>query len=320
VITVEASATGQQCVAENAELETLDCNDGRCAEDCEGQWTAWSDCLCDGGTGERTRAFFITTTSFGTGRSCDFADNDQQTEVCYMDIASGAVCSQAVEYPAYCYSCEYGEQADEHWTNGCVCDGFAHPMMGDIDCCVVPVDMQGCQGNGGCPTNPSSDSLADQLAAAVAAADLNYPPKCLTCPDGEACNQCQMAPGEPWNAFCCFLPKECWGHSHCAADGTVGDFAPSAAVPPPPYGCSSAMLADGAQSWAMWMQFSRVELAAPAEGGFYPTVPGCSSRCGKDHIPGLGSVDNEMNYGAEGSDVQIRCLVRPRGTLGSSAQ
>jgi hypothetical protein len=63
----------------------------------------------------------------------------------------------------------------------------------------------------------------------------------------------------------------------------------------------------------MWMQFNRVELAAP------DNVNSDCSRCG-DYIPGFGSVDNEMNYGAEGSDVQIRCLVRPRGTLGSSAQ
>ena len=63
------------------------------------------------------------------------------------------------------------------------------------------------------------------------------------------------------------------------------------------------MLDGGAQSWAMWMQFNRVEFEAPVEGSVTDQT--------KDYVPGLGSDNNEMNYGAEGSNVRIRCLVRP---------
>ena len=63
------------------------------------------------------------------------------------------------------------------------------------------------------------------------------------------------------------------------------------------------MLDGGAQSWAMWMQFNRVEFEAPVEGSVTDQA--------KDYIPGLGGQSNEMDYGAEGSNVPIRCLVRP---------
>ena len=63
------------------------------------------------------------------------------------------------------------------------------------------------------------------------------------------------------------------------------------------------MLDGGAQSWAMWMQFNRVEFEKPVEGSVTDQA--------KDYIPGLGGQSNEMDYGAEGSNVPIRCLVRP---------
>jgi hypothetical protein len=52
----------------------------------------------------------------------------------------------------------------------------------------------------------------------------------------------------------------------------------------------------------MWMQFNRVEFVAPAEGSVTDQT--------KDYVPGLGGQSNEMDYGAEGNDVPIRCLVR----------
>ena len=63
------------------------------------------------------------------------------------------------------------------------------------------------------------------------------------------------------------------------------------------------MLAGGAQSWAMWMQFNRVEFEAPVEGSVTDQT--------KDYVPGLGSQSKEMDYGAGGNWVPIRCLVRP---------
>ena len=63
------------------------------------------------------------------------------------------------------------------------------------------------------------------------------------------------------------------------------------------------MLDGGAQSWAMWMQFNRVEFEAPVAGSVTDQT--------KDYIPGLGSQSNEMDNGPEGNTVLIRCLVRP---------
>ena len=71
------------------------------------------------------------------------------------------------------------------------------------------------------------------------------------------------------------------------------------------------MLDGGAQSWAMWMQFNRVEFEAPVAGSVTDQT--------KDYVPGLGSDNNEMNLRGqpgtlpgtyEGSAVPIRCLVR----------
>ena len=63
------------------------------------------------------------------------------------------------------------------------------------------------------------------------------------------------------------------------------------------------MLDGGAVSWSMWMQFNRVEFEAPVTGSVTDQA--------KDYIPGLGGQSNEMDYGAEGNNVPIRCLVRP---------
>ena len=63
------------------------------------------------------------------------------------------------------------------------------------------------------------------------------------------------------------------------------------------------MLDGGAVSWAMWMQFNRVEFKMPVAGSVTDQT--------KDYIPGLGGQSNEMHNGAEGNNVPIQCLVRP---------
>jgi hypothetical protein len=53
----------------------------------------------------------------------------------------------------------------------------------------------------------------------------------------------------------------------------------------------------------MWLQYHRVEFAAPAERSVTDQT--------MDYIPGLGTQSNEMDNGLDGSNVLIRCLVRP---------
>lgn len=54
--------------------------------DCVGEWGAWSSCSASCGRGFKTRSFSVVKPGIGDGRQCLFADSEQETAACNVDV------------------------------------------------------------------------------------------------------------------------------------------------------------------------------------------------------------------------------------------
>ena len=114
-VTTPASGDGQACPRQDGEVEEVACNEQGCPVDCVGEWTAWSECSENCGTGSRKRTYNIIRKAENGGKVCEvdnqrMEDGYEQSEPCNNDPCPVACVGQWSQWSGCNKTCGGGTQ------------------------------------------------------------------------------------------------------------------------------------------------------------------------------------------------------------------
>jgi hypothetical protein len=81
-VELDAANGGAKCQNANGFTESAACNVLPCPVDCVGKYAAFGECSLTCGGGTKTKTFSITVPAVHGGKSCEFADKSEHTEMC----------------------------------------------------------------------------------------------------------------------------------------------------------------------------------------------------------------------------------------------
>ena len=201
-ISTPASGNGDVCTNLDGDTETVECNTDPCPVDCVGEFSGWSDCSQNCGSGLRKRTYKYTRPAEHGGKVCEIdgqmvEEGYEESEPCNTDPCPVACVGSFTEWSGCSKTCGGGKrQRTYNHTTRAAYGGAACPFADKIvqeEACNTqpcPIDCQGAwQAWNGC----SSDAQGFQYQEYKVSVQANYGGKACPEPDGKQNGQyCNM--------------------------------------------------------------------------------------------------------------------------------